>query len=102
LFLATSLLLVDPALAGPSEPRAHYLRVAPRFFSIMAALMLWMIGVDFVLGEGFTAAGAWNAVALVVFVVLARSQGLGTHIIATGLTWALLVSLLASRSLGVA
>lgn len=102
LFLATSLLLSDPSLAGPSEPREHYFRVAARFFSIMAILMLWMIGVDFVLGEGFTAAGAANAVALVLFVVLARSRALRIHIIVTASMWVILISLLASRSLGLA
>ncbi len=87
LFLATSLLLADPVGAGPGEPRAHYFRVAPRFFSLLAVLMLWMIGVDFVLGTGFTPAGLWNAVLLVLFLVLARSQGLRLHATATGVTW---------------
>jgi len=99
LFLATSLLLADPAYAGPSDARAHYFRVAPRFFSIMAVLMLWMIGVDFVLGSGFTAAGFWNAIFVVPFLVLANSNGLRLHVTLTGVTWALTLSLLISRAL---
>jgi predicted membrane protein len=100
LFLASSLLLADPNFAGPSEPRVHYFRVAARFFAILAVLMLWMIGVDFVLGTGFTPAGAWNAALFVLFLILARSQDLRLHITSTVVTWVLLVSLLASRSFG--
>jgi hypothetical protein len=102
LFLATSLLLADPLYAGTSDARAHYFRVARRFFSIMAVLMLWMIGVDFVLGSGFTAAGAWNVVLVVLFLVLSNSNALRLHVTATGLTWALSLSLLVYRALDVA
>ena len=62
LFLATSLMLSDPAESESSDPCAHYFRVAPQFFSILAVLMAWMVAVDFVLGKGFTAAGGWNLV----------------------------------------
>jgi hypothetical protein len=98
LFLAASLLLADPALSGPSEPRSHYFRVAGKFFSILALLMLWMIGADFVLGTGFTRASFWNAAFLVLFAVLARSQAPGHHSALTVATWVLTVSLLVFRS----
>jgi hypothetical protein len=101
LFLATSLLLADPVYAGPSDARAHYFGVARRFFSIMAVLMLWMIGVDFALGSGFTAAGLWNASLVAVFLVLANSTALRLHVTLTGATWALSLSLLISRALNV-
>jgi hypothetical protein len=101
LFLATSLLLADPVYAGPSDARAHYFRVARRFFSIMAVLMLWMIGVDFALGSGFTAAGLWNASLVAVFLVLANSTALRLHVTLTGVTWVLSLSLLISRALSV-
>ena len=64
--------------------------------------MLWMIGVDSVLGQGFTTAGVWNVVAGVLFVVLARSAEPRVHVIGSWLTWALLASLLAARALGLA
>jgi hypothetical protein len=98
LFLATSLLLADPALSGPSEPRTHYFGVAEKFFSTLALLMLWMIGADFVLGTGFTRPSFWNAAFLVIFAVMARSQAPGLHSASTVATWVLTVSLLAFRS----
>ena len=101
LLLATSLLLADPVYSGPADAREHYFRVGTRFFSIMALFMLWMIGVDFVLGSGLTAAGLWNAVFAVVFLVLANSKAPRLHITATGLTWALSLSLMFSRALNV-
>ena len=101
LFLATSLLLADPVDAGPGDARAHYFRVARRFFSIMALLMLWMIGVDFVLGSGFTAAGLWNAALVVLFLALANSKALRLHVTSTGVTWVLLLSLLIARAFSV-
>jgi hypothetical protein len=102
LFLATSLLLADPVYAGPSDAREHYFRVARRFFSILAVLMLWIIGVDFVLGVGFSAAGVWNAVLVVLFLVLANSRAVRLHVTATSLTWLLFLSLLTARALNVA
>jgi hypothetical protein len=101
LFLATSLLLADPAYSGPGDPREHYFRVGTRFFSIMAVFMLWMIGVDFVLGSGFTAAGVWNAILAVLFLVLANSKAVRLHATATSVTWVLSLSLLFSRALAV-
>jgi hypothetical protein len=56
--------------------------------------------VDSLLGGGFTVAGAWNVAALLLFAVLARSPDRRRHVILSGLTWALLLSLLAARSLG--
>ena len=100
LFLATSLLLADPVYAGPSDAREHYFRVARRFFSIMAVLMLWMVGADFVLGKGFTAAGGWNAAAMPLLLALATSQRRSLHAVATGVAWALSLSLLALRGFG--
>ena len=101
LFLSTSLLLADPVQAGPSDARAHYFRVARKFFSFMAVLMLWMIGVDFVLGSGFTAAGVWNAGLVVLFLILANSKGDRLHVTLTGVTWLMVLSLLLSRTLSV-
>jgi len=102
LFLATSLLLADPVYAGPSDAQEHYFRVARRFFSILAVLMLWMIGVDFVLGSGFTAAGLWNAGLVVLFLFLANSQAVRLHVTSTGVTWVLLLSLLIARAFSIA
>jgi hypothetical protein len=98
LFLSASLLLADPALSGPSEPRTHYFRVAGKFFSILGLLMLWMIGADFVLGTGFTRASFWNAAFLVLFVMLGRSRAPGLHTSTTTAVWALTLSLLVFRS----
>jgi hypothetical protein len=99
LFLAASLLLADPALSGPSEPRTHYFGVAGKFFSILALLMLWTIGADFVLGTGFTRASFWNVAFFVLFAVLSRSRAPSLHGAATTATWVLTISLLIFRSL---
>ncbi len=101
LLLATSLLLADPALAEPGEPRLHYFRVAARFFPILAILMLWLIGVDFVLGVGFTGDDVWNVLSLLLFLFLSRTQEFHVHTVATAATWVLSVSLMTFRSLGI-
>jgi hypothetical protein len=58
--------------------------------------------VDFALGSGFTAAGVWNAVLALLFLVLASSKAVRLHAISTGTTWVLLLSLLIARALNVA
>jgi hypothetical protein len=101
LLLATSLLLADPTCSGPGDAREHYFRVGTRFFSIMVVFMLWMIGVDLALGSGLTAAGVWNAVLAVLFLVLANSKAVRLHAASTGAAWVLLLSLLIARALDV-
>ena len=100
LFAATSLMIPDPASAGSVEYRSHYFDGARPFFSILAALMVWEVGVDLVLGTGLTVAVAWNAAALALFLALAASPRPGLHAPGTGVAWALFLSLLALRALG--
>ena len=101
LFLAASILLAGATHPDSSDARADYFHTARRFFSILALLMLWMIGVVFVLGGKFTASDGWNAVALVLFLVLAVSQQPCIHATATVVAWAYFLSLLTLRGVGV-
>ena len=51
LYLAMSLMVPDPALVDPGDSLEQYFQMARQFFFLLAMLMVWMIGVDFVLNE---------------------------------------------------
>ena len=67
----------------------------------MALLQLWMIGVDIVLGRGFTGAGGFNVAMFVLSVSMASSQSYKLHLSGTIAAWILFVGALVFRSLGV-
>ena len=101
IFFATDLMLPEPSHPESSDLRAHYFTVSRRFFYIIAVLQLWMIGVDVVLGRGFTGAGGFNVVMFALAVTLALSQLPKLHVLGTGLAWVLFLTSLALRGLGV-
>jgi hypothetical protein len=99
LFFASGLLL--PSDAEATDLRAHYLAVSPQFFGAVALLQLWVIGVDLLLGYGFTVGGALNAVALAVVLVLAVSKRTSLHAACTALAWVLFLTAAMLRGLNV-
>jgi hypothetical protein len=101
IFFATDLMLPEPSHPESSDLRAHYFTVSRRFFCMIAVLLLWSIGVDLVLGRGFTGAGGFNVVMFALAVILAFSQLPRLHVLGTGLAWALFITSLALRGLGV-
>jgi hypothetical protein len=99
LFFGSGLLL--PSDAETEELRTHYFAVRPQFFGALALLQLWVIGVDVLLGSGFTAASTFNAVALGIVLVLAVFERAGVHAVGTALAWALFLTAVTLRGLNV-
>lgn len=101
IFFATHILLPD-ASADATGVRNHYFEVRPQFFGFLGVLMIWIVGVDLLFGDGFTTASFFNMAGLVLFSVMAVSSQIQVHRIGTVIAWLLFVALLTARSLGMA
>jgi hypothetical protein len=99
LLLATSILLPDPVRVS-DDPTAQYLEAAPTGFALLALAMLWLPGMDVLFGSGLQAVNIWNLAALALFPALAMSSSRRFHGIGAVIAWALFLSLLAARALG--
>ena len=86
LLFATSLMLPDSARATDGDYRAHYFGIASRFFGLMAALMAWMVGVDFVFGGGMELTTWLNIAEGGLLAVVATSTQARVHQVVTLLT----------------
>jgi hypothetical protein len=91
LLFATSLMLPDSARATDGDYRAHYFAIASRFFGLMAALMAWMVGVDFVFGDGMAPTTWLNIAEGGLLSVVVMSKQARVHQVVTLLTAAGLV-----------
>ena len=85
LFFASSVLLPGAEVPASVTARDHYLSVSRRFFGLLALLQLWVIGIDQLLGSGFTAMSMANVVALVLLAALASTRRIGVHAAFTAL-----------------
>ena len=85
LFFATTVLLPGASVPEGTSAREHYLSVSARFFGLLALVQVWIIGVDQLLGIGFTAATALNVAAAVLLGVLASTRRIGAHAVLTAL-----------------
>ena len=99
-FFATHVLLPDPSSADAGDLRAHYFNISRQFFSFLALLQVWILGVDLLLGKGFTSAGIFNVIALVLFGILALFSQPKVHSVGTGVGWLLFIIVIALRALG--
>ncbi len=99
IFFATHLLLPDPSSADAGDLRAHYFNISRQFFCFLALLQIWNLGVDFLLGKGFSSAGIFDAIALVLFVILAVVSQPKVHSVGTGVGWLLFFILILVRAL---
>jgi hypothetical protein len=100
LLFAISLMLPDSVRAGEGDYLEHYFSVSRRFFSLLALLMVWMVGIDFLFGEGFGAVTAVNTGEGVVFAVLAVSRAERVHETVTGLACAIFLLDVALQGFG--
>ena len=100
IFFATTILLPDHSSADAGDLRAHYFTISRQFFSFLALLQVWILGVDLLLGKGFTSAGIFNVIALVLFVILALASQPKVHSVGTGVGWLLFIIVMAVRALG--
>ena len=101
IFFATDLMLPGSSQSETRDQKGHYFLVSRRFFFILALLQLWMIGVDFVFGKGFTGSGGFNIAMLALAVTLASSQSTNLHVWGTVAAWAIFMISAVLRGLGV-
>ncbi len=100
IFFATQLLLPDPSSADAGDLRALYFNISRQFFSFLALVQVWVLGVDLLLGKGFTSDGIFNVIALVLFVILALVTQPKAHSVGTVVGWLLFIVFIAVRALG--
>ena len=100
IFFATHILLPD-ASSGTTDVREHYYDSHGRFFGLLALLMAWSLGVDFLFGGGLTSAGIANIIGFVFFAVLAMSSQPAVHRIGAGVGWLFFIALVAARGVGI-
>jgi hypothetical protein len=101
ILFASDLMLPGRSQGEFHDLKAHYFLVSRRFFFIIALLKIWDIGVDVVLGRGFTGAGGLSLVMLGLAVTMATSQAAKLHFAGTIAAWILFVTGLALRGWGV-
>jgi hypothetical protein len=99
-FFATHVLLPDPSSADAGDLRAHYFNSSRQFFSFLALLQVWTLGVDFLFGDGFIFASVFNLAALVLFGILALTSQPKVQSIGTAAGWLLFLTVLIARGLG--
>jgi hypothetical protein len=80
--------------------RAYYFEVSRQFFLMLALLQAWIIGVDVLLGAGFTSAGIVNLLALLLALLLASSQKPTIHVGGIVVAWVLFLGSTGLRGLG--
>ena len=101
IFFATSVMLPGVSQAEYDSMQAHYFGVSRKFFVILALLQLWDIGVDILLGRGFSGAAIFSIVMLAIALALMSSQNTRLHILGTVVVWLLFLSSLLLRGFGV-
>ncbi len=100
IYFATYILLPEIPSDDSLDLRAHYFEVSRQFFFLLALLQAWIIGVDFLLGTGFTSAGVVNLVVLLLTLLLATSRNITVHVGGTAVAWVLFLGSMVVRSLG--
>jgi hypothetical protein len=101
IFFATSVMLPSVSQAEYNGMQGHYFGVSRKFFAILALLQLWDIGVDILLGRGFSGAAIFSVVMLAVALAMMSSQNARLHILGTIVVWLLFLTFLLLRGLGV-
>lgn len=101
MFFATHILLPD-ASSEAVDLRVHYFDVHRQFFSFLALLMLWIVGVDFLLGSGMTSAGIINLVGAALFGGMALTSQRGVHTAGTAIAWLFCALMLGAKGSGAA
>lgn len=100
IYFATCVLLPDMPADESLDKRAFYFEVSRQFFLMLALLQVWIIGVDVLLGGGFTSAGIVNLSTLLLALLLASSRKTTFHVGGTVVAWVLFVGSMVARSLG--
>ena len=101
IYFATCVLLPDMPADESLDKRAFYFEVSRQFFLMLALLQVWIIGVDVLLGAGFTSGGIVNLATLLLALLLASSQKVTVHAGGTVVAWVLFLGSTGLRSLGI-
>jgi hypothetical protein len=101
IFFATSVILPGAWLADSNGMRKHYFKVSRRFFVILALLQLWDIGLETMLGKGFTGEAILSVATLALALAMMSSQRATLHVLGTIIAWLLFLTFLILRGLGV-
>lgn len=100
LFAATSALLADAF--GKPDSQEGYLAGAARFFQLLAAQQLWVVGVDLIWLGGWRAASGINAMLAALALWLSRADSRRAHKFGAIAGWATVILAGALRGLGIA
>lgn len=100
IFFATQVLLPD-ASGETTDVREHYFDSHTRFFGLLGLLMIWSVGVDFLLGNGWTSEGGVNVVGFLIFAVMASTSQARVHRVGTIVAWVFFIFVLSARGSGV-
>ena len=100
IYFATCILLPEIPADDSLDLRAFYFEVSRQFFLMLALLQVWIIGVDVLLGAGFTSGGIVNLATLLLALLLASSQKVTVHAGGTVVAWVLFLGSTGLRSLG--
>ncbi len=100
IYFATCVLLPNMPADESLDLRAFYFEVSRQFFLLLALLQAWIIGVDFLLGTGFTSAGVVTLVTLLLALLLATSRKITVHVGGTAVAWVLFLGSMVAQSLG--
>ncbi len=99
-YVATGTILPREAGEDTADPREHYFRVAPLFFSLLCLGMLWGVGVDFILQDGFETESLWSMVGIPILVLLALNHKASVHAVGTLLYGVVMLSFFMPLGLG--
>ena len=102
IFFATSVMLPGESQAESNDMRGHYFGVSRKFFAILALMQLWDMGVDMVLGKGFSGVGIFSVVMLALALVLMSSRHARLHTAGTAVAWVLFLTFVSLRGFGLA
>ena len=101
LLFATSFMLPDSARAADGDYRAHYFSIARRFFTLLAALMAWLVCVDLLFAGGMTIYSWFNLIEVALLLVLAFAKQERLHQAVTILAVGIFVLSFSLQGLGV-
>lgn len=100
LLLTSGFILPDNKEGGATFLRTEHLQVERRFFSGLCLLMIWGLGVEFILGKGDTSNAVGDFAGLVLFGILAVSRNERIHTALTVVAYILILTLFALQGIG--
>ena len=101
-FLTTRILA--PSESNDKEPEtliSKYLHLSKQFFLILALIQVWAIGIDLVLGLGFTGSAVFNLLLFILAIILMKVKNYQIHIYGGAIAWTLYLTAILLRSINI-